>query len=103
MHFVLIFPPSSGYKLIAKRSLEEDSYVPPLGLLYLGRVLLDYGHTVEVIDYTAEQFNESKLKNKLHTADVIGMTVLSSHYELPQELATFINECNPEIPFFLSY
>ena len=101
MHFVLIFPPSSGYKLIAKRSLEEDSYVPPLGLLYLGRVLLDNGHTVEVIDYTAEQFNESKLKNKLYTADVVGMTVLSSHYELPQELATFINECNPEIPLFI--
>lgn len=101
MKFLLIFPPSSGYKLIAKRCLEDDSYIPPLGLLYIARILLDNGHTVEVIDYTAEHFNELKLQKKLSNADVVGMTILSSRYELPQELAAFIRKCDSDIPLFI--
>ena len=101
MKFILIFPPSSGYNLIEKKNLQDDSFVPPLGLLYLARMLIDNGHSIELIDYTAEQFNESKLKNILSTADAVGMTIHSNRPELAQELATYIKKCDSDLPLII--
>ena len=56
---VLFIHPSSGYlEYAADYYVTTNALLPPLGILYLGRMLEKNGHSVEVIDCNAERFRE---------------------------------------------
>ena len=46
------------------------STVPPFGLLYLGAILEQGGHVVEILDYYMERISREKLKNALISSDI---------------------------------
>lgn len=74
---------SPGYEFNKNLDISQkiNSYHPPLGLLYLGRVLEDEGHKVEVIDFLAEKYPLKTLINNLESTDVVGITIFSSAYK----------------------
>ena len=81
MKFLLLQIPS-GYKFNDDVNIPQKicSYHPPLGLLYIGRVLEDEGHKVEVIDFQAEKYPFKTLLNNISSTDAIGISVFSSAY-----------------------
>jgi len=82
MNFLLL-QSSPGYEFYprTKKSQKILSYHPPLGLLYLGGVLEDEGHTVKIIDFLAEKYPVETLKQSLTTADAVGISIYSSAYK----------------------
>jgi len=81
----------------------SSAYLPPLGLLYIGRMAEQQGHSVEIIDYTAEAFNEAALQRAIHSSDAVGMTIFSEPAELENsiEIAKKIRQYAPDIPLIL--
>jgi len=70
---------------------------PPLGLLYIARVLKDQGDKVTILDFSAEPFEEQKIVNGLEKADVVGITVLSFSIENVVDVIKIIRKTKPEI------
>jgi hypothetical protein len=46
MKVLLIFPGSTGFELAPKLRISTGAFLPPLGLLYLAKILELQGHTV---------------------------------------------------------
>lgn len=115
MNFLLL-QISPGYKFSSKTKKPQEilSYHPPLGLLYLGRVLEDEGHTVEIIDFLAEKYPVETLKQSLPAADAVGISIYSSAYKESlrggvythaykesAQVAKFIKEIDSAIPVII--
>ena len=66
MRFLFIFPPGQRFIISDKKVLPPNPYSPPLGLLYLSTMLEKKGHSVEVLDYNAENVKEPELKKGLN-------------------------------------
>ncbi|MDH7506528.1 MAG: radical SAM protein [Candidatus Thermoplasmatota archaeon] len=82
MKFLLLqIPPGYEFNNDVNIPQKISSYHPPLGLLYLGSILEDEGHKVEVIDFLAEKYPLKTLLNNLSSTDVVGITVFSSAYK----------------------
>lgn len=82
MKFSLLqIPPGYEFNNNVDIPQKISSYHPPLGLLYIGQVLEDEGHKVEVIDFLAEKYPLKTLINNLPSTDVIGITIFSSSYK----------------------
>ncbi|KYK32356.1 MAG: hypothetical protein AYK22_07490 [Thermoplasmatales archaeon SG8-52-3] len=101
MRFLFIFPPGQRFIISEKRVLPPGPYSPPLGLLYLSTMLEKKGHTVEVLDYNAENVKESELIKKIDSADVIGMTIYTNSLNESIDLAHLIKDYNPTIPLLI--
>ena len=63
---------------------------PPLGLLYIAKILEKEGDNVTILDYAAENFDEKKLKNAIKKADVAGITIITTLLENSIELIKII-------------
>ena len=61
----------------SKNLVLDPSTLPPLGLLYLGAVLEQEGHSVEILDYSMKSIPREQLKNILMSSDAVGMTICS--------------------------
>ena len=71
---------------------------PPLGLLYLARILEDDGEKVTILDFSAEPFDKSKLINTAKSVDFIGMTILSVSYQNQAKIIQILKTANPDTP-----
>ena len=75
---MLIYPQSThSYVDTRKNNDILRGLAPPLGLLYIAKILENDGDSVEILDFSAEHFEEQKLIDVVKNADVVGMTVLS--------------------------
>jgi anaerobic magnesium-protoporphyrin IX monomethyl ester cyclase len=101
MRFLFIFPPGQRFIIADKKVLPPGPYSPPLGLLYLSKMLEKKGHIVEVLDYNAENVNVSEFKKKIESADAIGMTVYTNSLDESIDLAHLIKNYNPNIPLLI--
>jgi radical SAM superfamily enzyme YgiQ (UPF0313 family) len=103
MKFLFIYPTSGTWTLAAKKAISVGANLPPLGILYIARMLEINGHNVEVIDFNAENISEDKLKEKILSSDAIGMTIYSDPIPLNNSilLSKFIKNCDPEIPLII--
>jgi len=99
MKFLLIKPGERKTKDIF--SIYEPTIHPPLGLLYLGGVLEQEGHEVEVIDYNMENVTRDQLRNVLTSSDAVGMTIYSNDYKSAQNISSMIKEIDPNIPLVI--
>lgn len=95
MHYLLIYPPGEWFSA-GERPILVGATVPPLGLLYLARLLEDSGHIVEIVDYSAELFNEEKLETYVRAADVIGMTLLTISLPHARQIIKHIRDIDPK-------
>ena len=60
--------------------------IPPLGLLYLGAMLEQEGHNVEILDYYMENISKEQLKNALMSSDAVGMTIHTDNFKFPLDM-----------------
>jgi anaerobic magnesium-protoporphyrin IX monomethyl ester cyclase len=72
--------------------------VPPLGLLYLGRVLLDAGYGVEVVDFNAEGYTPERLAESVRNADVVGISMQSFNREEARQTIADIRALGRDLP-----
>ena len=77
------------------------STYPPLGLEYIGASLENDGHKAEIIDFGAESVSKEYLKNRLMTADAVGMSVYTNNYMIATETAKLIKEIDSDIPLII--
>lgn len=103
MKFLFFYPASSGLELAVKKTLPIGAYLPPLGLLYLSKILELNGHDAEVIDFNAETFTRDKIKEKILSSDAVGMTLYTESTALKNSimLSNFVKECDPDIPVLI--
>ena len=94
MKFLLLRPGEKGRNT-------KHLALSPLGLLYLGAVLEQDGHKVELLDYYAEDISREQLKNSLMSSDAVGMTVYTEDYKPAADISRMIKEINPEIPLII--
>jgi radical SAM superfamily enzyme YgiQ (UPF0313 family) len=74
---------------------------PPLGLLYLGGILEQNGHKVEIIDYTMEDISKEQLKNSLISSDAVGINIITDYYKPATIISKIIKEIAPDIPLII--
>ena len=103
MKILLIYPSSGHIEIAVNKYVTLGAYTPPLGLLYLGKMLEIQGHDVEIMDCNAEEVDEEKIKSKVSSFDAIGMTIYSKPEELlfSKKLAKIIKKHAPGIPFII--
>ena len=75
--------------------------LPPLGLLYLGAVLEQDGHNVEILDYCMENVSKEKLKNTLISSDAVGMTTHTTDFKPQIDISMMIKDLAPDIPLII--
>jgi radical SAM superfamily enzyme YgiQ (UPF0313 family) len=64
---------------------------PPLGLMYIAAAL--DGHEVEILDMKTEKTNDKKLRKKLSSVDIVGITVLTPSCDSALEVCRVAREC----------
>lgn len=74
---------------------------PPLGLMYLAKILENDGDTVQILDFSAEPFEKQKLITALHTIDAVGITVVSPSFNHVISLINLIKNFDTAIPVII--
>jgi len=100
---LFIYPSSGKLEVASKKFLSTGAHLPPLGILYLGKMLELNGHSVEVIDCTAEGVREERIKNAVHSADAVGLTLYSEPRELKTSImiSKLVNDIDSHIPIII--
>lgn len=96
---LLIYPPTDTFFIEKERV--HTGFAPPMGLLYIAKILEENNHEVELIDFSAEQFTEEKLKNKLNDVEMVGLTVLSVSIKQTKEIISKIKQYNKKIKIII--
>jgi anaerobic magnesium-protoporphyrin IX monomethyl ester cyclase len=99
MRFLLIYPPSTPFFITTSRTYY--GYSPPLGLLYIAKILEQHGDRVTVLDFSAEPFQENVLLKALHDVDAVGVSVLSPSLHQAQHLISLIKQQDPSLPIII--
>ena len=99
MKFLLIKPGEQKTRDIF--SIYEPTTHPPLGLLYLGGILEQDGHEVEVLDFNMENVTKEQLRNVITSSDAVGMTVYSYDYKSAQNISSMIKDIDTNIPLVI--
>ncbi len=99
MRFLLIYPPPESFFIRPSHIFYGLS--PPLGLLYVATMLQNDGDSVQVLDFSAESYDEQKLITAVQQADVIGMSVLSSSLTEVKKLIQLIKQHEPDLPVII--
>jgi anaerobic magnesium-protoporphyrin IX monomethyl ester cyclase len=99
MKFLLLFPPSEPSSV--QRDQLFKGLFPPLGLLYLGKILENEGDTVTILDFSAEPYDEQTLISAVSSTDAVGITVLSVFVDQVKELIQTIQKHRPDLPILI--
>lgn len=96
---VLLISVLGGYGYLSARKVKftTSSYMPPLGLLYLGRSLEEAGHNVEILDL----YNKEQLERSLTSVDAVGLSMTTASYKDAAKVATTIKEKKPTMPIII--
>ena len=101
---VLFFHPASGQiEYASEYFISTGALLPPLGILYLARMLEINDHKVEVIDCNAEKITEDTIRKAVKSNDAICMTIYSDPHELNNSkwIAKHIRENDSDIPIII--
>jgi radical SAM superfamily enzyme YgiQ (UPF0313 family) len=96
MKFLLIYP--SPEPFFIKNTPVFYGLSPPLGLLYVAKILENDGDSVKIFDFSAEPFDQHKLITEIPLVDAVGITVLSSSFNEVKSLIHLIKQLNPNPP-----
>ena len=99
MKFLLLFPPP-GPSSVQRDHLFKGLF-PPLGLLYLGKILENEGDIVTILDFSAELYDEQTLITAISSTDAVGITVLSVSVDCVKHLIKTIQKHRPDIPIII--
>jgi anaerobic magnesium-protoporphyrin IX monomethyl ester cyclase len=96
MRYLLILPFESP-----RGSFNFFGVAPPLGLLYLAKTLELQGDTVEILDFTAERFQEEMLIRALQSVDAVGINLMSTGISITKKIVGVIKEKDPDLPVII--
>jgi len=99
MKILFFYPPDDGNSLFKNNN--SFLFAPPLGILYLSKILEDQGHTVKVIDLRSENIRKKHLKFHVLTSDIIGISIPSFSINNSIELCSMIREIDANIPIIV--
>jgi len=101
MKYLFIFP-SIGFYL-SRYIRGASAFLPPLGVLYLARMVELHGHSAEIIDYNAEKFEDNAFERAVKSADVVGLTIYSDQKEFENSitLTKKIKQISPDMPIII--
>jgi len=97
MKFLLIQAGDKG----RRQKLLTLATSPPLGLLYLGGILEQDGHEVEVLDYNMENVSREQLKNAMMSSDAVGMTIYTYDRKSAEDISKTVKELDSDIPLLI--
>lgn len=94
MKILLIHPP-----FLERRLDPEDISAPPLGLYYIGAVLRENGHAVEILNWYGVDANSDQIGAALkrHSPAIIGFSVLQANRWGAIEIATLAKQILPHV------
>ena len=72
-----------------------------MGLLYIAKILENDGNDVEILDFTAETYDNDKLLKSLEKTEAVGLTVLSVSVKQTKKIIEKIKELKPDIPVII--
>jgi len=103
MYITLINCSTGNYEIAISKKIELKASFPPLGLLYLGKILEMNDYNIEIIDGNAEQINENKIKKIAGKSDVVGLTIYSQprDKQFALNIAKKLHEINPKIKLII--
>ncbi len=64
----------------------------PLGLAYVAAALEDASHSVSILDMNSRKVSDKKLQERVHKADIVGITGLITEYKEVIRLVDIIKE-----------
>lgn len=79
----------------------SKSFLPPLGLLYIGSSLEEEGCKVGFIDYYCEKNPEEKIKKSLLSIDAVGLGVYNRTKKISDEITKMIKDIDPDIKIII--
>jgi len=98
MKFLLIYPPGDDEALETDKT--SSLFAPPLGLLYLARIIEQQGHQVEVIDTRAGKLTQKELAVIIKSVDAIGISIPTFALKTSQKIVSSIRTEDNSIPIF---
>jgi anaerobic magnesium-protoporphyrin IX monomethyl ester cyclase len=103
MNITLINCSTGNYEIAINKKIQLRATFPPLGLLYLGKILEMNNYSVEIIDGNAEQITENKIKKIAGKSDVVGLTIYSQPQDkkFALDIARNLQEINPKIKLII--
>lgn len=103
MKVLFIYSSSGKLEIASKKFLPTGAYMPPLGILYLAKMLEINGHSAEVIDCNAEGKSIDAIKKAIPSCNAVAMTVYSESRELNNSimLSKLVKEIDPHIPILI--
>jgi len=99
MKFLFIKP--GEQKNLSKFFINAPSVHPPLGMLYLGAMLEQNGHNVEILDYHMEDVTKEQLKKSLVSSNAVGMTIYTDELIPAVNISTMVKQIDPDIPLII--
>jgi anaerobic magnesium-protoporphyrin IX monomethyl ester cyclase len=94
----LIYPQSYySYDDSNKKNIAYKGLAPPLGLLYIAKILEEDGDKVTILDFSVDVFEEQKIVDAVKTSDAVGITVLSFALENVIEIIKIIKKTKPQL------
>ncbi len=101
MSKVLLVYPESDFPIFASSSkagvTRPLGIIPPLGILYIGRVLLEAGYEVEAVDFSSTSYDKSTLRKFLQGKDAVGITITSFNRKNVYKLIKDIRKLSKDI------
>lgn len=88
-------PPTAG------TTQQKIPWAQPLGLLYIGGMLENQGHSVDLIDFVAEDFSEETIKKYLSSVDAIGISVDSIGHTEAATITRTIKQIDNNLPVII--
>ena len=98
INFLLIYPSiNHSFNDTNSDVISFQGIAPPLGLLYIAKTLEKEKDNVIILDFASENFEEKKLKDAVLTADIVGITIVTSLLPSAIEIIKLIRKIKPQI------
>jgi len=98
---VLLINPQEGHDALARDFKFYRCHSPPLGILYIAKVLEETGHIVEVIDFAAEEFKEEKILKNINSTDFVGLTINAYNVRNADAISRLIKQNDQNLPIII--
>ena len=101
---VIFFHPASGeIEYAHEYFVKTGALLPPLGLLYLAKILENNNHRVEIIDCNAEIITKEKIRKAVKSNDAVGLTIYSEKHEQNNSklISNLVREIDSDIPIII--
>jgi radical SAM superfamily enzyme YgiQ (UPF0313 family) len=98
MRILLVYPPITDEEVYAQYSRAAPC-LPPLGICYIARYLLDAGHDVRLVDCVAEKVTFQELKERIveYAPAIVGVSSTTVAFYYAKQVLSLVKSVSPHI------